>query len=129
MDHRKTVSELFQQSADTGREMPSERVWERVAGRLDQQAQPPKRLRFFLRAAAAVALLGVLVWGSLSLSLSLSRQQPLAASPVALEDITPSVASIPVVMEQVALSRYYQQLPGIREGDVLQRIVPRVVLQ
>lgn len=125
MDHRKTVSELFQQSADTGREMPSERVWERVAGRLDQQAQPPKRLRFFLRAAAAVALLGVLVWGSLSLS----RQQPLAASPIALEDITPSVASIPVVMEQVALSRYYQQLPGIREGDVLQRIVPRVVLQ
>jgi hypothetical protein len=125
MDNRKTVSELFRQSAEAGREIPSERVWERVAGRLDQQAQPPKRLAFILRTAAAVVLLGVVVWGGSNLS----RQQPLTASPVALEDITPSVASVSVVMEQVALSRHYQQLPGIHEGDALQRIVPRVVLQ
>lgn len=124
MSHKKTLSELFRQSADKSRELPSERVWERVTGRLDQPAQPlqPGRIRPLLRAAAAVALLLVLVWGVVSLS----QRTPL---PIAQEDITPSVATVAVVMEQVALSRHYQQLPRINEGDALQRIVPRMVLQ
>ena len=127
MSHKKTLSELFRQSADKSRELPSERVWERVTGRLDQPAQPlqPGRIRPVLRAAAAVALLLVLVWGVVSLS----QRSPLPASPIAQEDITPSVATVAVVMEQVALSRHYQQLPRINEGDALQRIVPRMVWQ
>lgn len=127
MSHQKTLSELFRQSADKSSQMPSERVWERVTSRLDQPAQPlqPGRLRLLLRAAAAVALLLVLVWGVASLN----QRSPLPASPTAQEDITPSVATVAVVMEQVALSRHYQQLPRINEGDALQRIVPRMALQ
>jgi hypothetical protein len=128
MSFKKTVSELFQQSADKNAIMPSERVWEQVAARLDKQARPTgiSRLRSVLRAAAAIMLLGVLVWGANSVS---SHRQQLSASPVALEDITPSVASVTIAMEQVALSRHYPQLPRIHEGAALQRIVPKVVLQ
>lgn len=127
MGDKKTISELFQQAADKSGEMPSERVWEQVTGRLDQPVAQPKagRLRPMLRAAAAVALLLVLVWGAARLS----QRPALPASPIALEDITPSIASAAVVMEQVALSRHYQQLPRIEEGDALQRIVPRPALQ
>ena len=127
MSHKKTISELFQRTADSGGEMPAERVWERVTGRLDQLGEQPKagHLRPLLRTAAAVALLFVFVWGAARLS----QRQALPASPIALEDITPSIASAAVVMEQVALSRHYQQLPRIEEGESRQRIVPRPVLQ
>lgn len=127
MSHKKTISELFQQAADSGGEMPAERVWERVTDRLDQPVRQRKvgHFRAVLRAAAAVALLFVFVWGAARLS----QRQALPASPVALEDITPSIASAAIVMEQVALSRYYQQLPRIKEGESRQRIVPRPALQ